>query len=72
MLPLRMLVKVRPAGVVRGWTCFVVLWSISCLECSMTRILSLSRDAHRGLRASFLFRAVIMLILPSSTVCEVC
>ena len=57
MLPLRMLLKVRQAEtLVRDWTGFVELLSNSCPECSTTRILLLSREAHRGLRESFLFR----------------
>ena len=56
-LPLRMLLKVRPAGwLARAATGFVTQPKSSCPECSTRRTLPLSREAHRGLRASFLFR----------------
>ena len=56
-LPLRMLLKVRPAEVLgRVETGLVEHPGSSCPECSRRRILLLSREAHRALRVSFLFR----------------
>jgi hypothetical protein len=57
MLLLRKLVNVRPAGVVvRLCTGFAVLSIRSWPECSITRLLSFSREPHRRLGVSFLFR----------------
>lgn len=63
MLFLRKLSSLRAAGVDAGRTGLAEFLSSSWPECSTTRILSLSRDAHRWPAVSFLFRVFTRAII---------